>query len=152
MKPRRTHESTQCLDLAEGNEDNSLWVRVESYEDCGHVCVSSVWEPTEEERAAIADGQNIKLTVWGTTHPPVNVGVTDVGIGKPPPPELNLTETTYMTEKAAITLCEHFMQEYEASSGEPIERSLRCRYLDVDGQEQRIEVPPPEHPLSERKP
>lgn len=40
----------------------------EVVEDRVHGVVYSVWEPTEEERRAIADGANIKLGIWGM-HP-----------------------------------------------------------------------------------
>jgi hypothetical protein len=37
----------------------------------------SVWEPTEAERKAIANGQNVRLGVgWIGGFPPVSVGVT----------------------------------------------------------------------------
>lgn len=39
--------------------------------------MTSVWEPTDEERAAIAAGASVALTVWGTAHPPVGLGVTE---------------------------------------------------------------------------
>jgi hypothetical protein len=38
----------------------------------------SVWEPTEGERAAIANGHYVRLGVgWIGAFPPVSVGVTD---------------------------------------------------------------------------
>lgn len=39
--------------------------------------ITSIWEPTDEERAAIAAGGRIALTVWGNAHPPVGIGVTE---------------------------------------------------------------------------
>lgn len=37
----------------------------------------SVWEPTKEERRAIANGQNVRLGVgWIGGFPPVSVGIT----------------------------------------------------------------------------
>ena len=39
--------------------------------------VFSVWEPTPEERQAIANGQNIRLGVgWIGAFPPVSLGTT----------------------------------------------------------------------------
>lgn len=45
----------------------------------------SVWEPSPEDRAAIAAGANIALDVWGM-HPPVEVSVTEErGVGEDAP-------------------------------------------------------------------
>lgn len=46
---------------------------------------TSVWEPTPEERHAIASGKNVALKVLGM-HPPVHVFVTDEqGVGEDEP-------------------------------------------------------------------
>lgn len=37
--------------------------------------VRSYWHPTDAERQAIANGHPIAVEVWGTTHPPMYVGV-----------------------------------------------------------------------------
>lgn len=81
MKPRRTIASTGVLRLAGGNEDNDLWY--ESHEDVslGHF-FETVWEPTDEERQAIAGGANVQLLVWGSGHPPVAMAVTGVRLGR----------------------------------------------------------------------
>lgn len=79
MIPRRTHHSNAVYELEGGNEDNSLWV----YQSPVGNWVSSVWEPTTAERRAIAEGQNIELTVYGG-QPPVSMGVTNVPLGKVP--------------------------------------------------------------------
>lgn len=43
-----------------------------------HRAVYSVWEPTDEERQAIADGANVKLGILGMEPiPPVSVEVAD---------------------------------------------------------------------------
>jgi hypothetical protein len=81
MKPRRTHSSNQVFRLEGGTEDNDLWVR-RDIED-GEPTITSVWEPTAEERAAIAAGANIELTVWGMGTPPVALRPTDEPLGKP---------------------------------------------------------------------
>lgn len=39
--------------------------------------VSSVWEPSEEERRAIAEGANIKLYIYNEPIPPVGIGITN---------------------------------------------------------------------------
>lgn len=82
MKPRRTHSSNAVYEYEGGTEDNSLWVeKVETEDD--FVLIRSVWEPTKEERALIATGMNIELTVMGA-QPPVSMRITDVPLGKAP--------------------------------------------------------------------
>lgn len=84
MKPRRTPSMNGVLRLAGGNEDNDLWYRSTEDTQGAHV-FSTTWEPTPEERAAIADGANVELLVWGTGHPPVAMAVTDEPLGKGEP-------------------------------------------------------------------
>lgn len=79
MKPRRTHSSNRVYELEGGTEDNSLWVHVDPVQ----ATVSSVWELTADERALIAAGGQVQLTVWGG-QPPVAMRVVDVPLGKPP--------------------------------------------------------------------
>lgn len=43
----------------------------------GWPCTISKWEPTEEERRAIAEGGAVYLFVYGDGHPPVAVSGTD---------------------------------------------------------------------------
>lgn len=83
MKPRRTVESTGVLTLPGGNEDNDLWYESARTEHGGHV-FDTVWEISLEERAAIADGANVRLSVYGTQHPPVAMGITTVQLGRGP--------------------------------------------------------------------
>lgn len=40
--------------------------------------VWSFWEPSPEERAAIAAGAMVRFACWGVTHPPVSIGVDGV--------------------------------------------------------------------------
>lgn len=83
MRARRTHASTTILTLPGGNEDNDLYCEhLLSAE--GSPIIASVWEPTPEERTRLAAGQNVRLLVWGTRHPPVAIQVTDVPIGRAP--------------------------------------------------------------------
>lgn len=79
MRARRTPSSNRVFQLAGGTEDNDLWARVDSAG--GVVTVSSVWELTDDERAAVAAGANIELTVWGPGTPPVSMRTTDERIG-----------------------------------------------------------------------
>lgn len=90
MKPRRTHNSTDVLRLPGGTEDNDLWITAVLDTD-SDLTLQSVWEPTPEERQAIADGDNVLLIVWANGHPPVAVGVADQGdwpLGKKPDPPM----------------------------------------------------------------
>ncbi len=50
-----------------------LWARAETND--GLLTLTTAWEPTPDELAAIAAGAPIYLTIVGTTHPPVAVGV-----------------------------------------------------------------------------
>lgn len=81
MKPRRTHGSTGVLALPGGTENNDLWYEA-AVDDGEHPVIQTVWEPTAEERAAIAAGENVYLLVWGSSHPPVAMGVTDEPLGR----------------------------------------------------------------------
>lgn len=84
MRPRRTRESNKVYRLAGGTEDNDLWVMVTfDSENPAVPVICSVWEPSAEERARIAAGENIELAVWGG-QPPVAVQVTGVPLGKAP--------------------------------------------------------------------
>lgn len=87
MRPRRTHESNYVFRLKGGNEDQDLWVQRQPIDDnvLGLMPgITSVWVPSNEERAAIAAGENIELTIVGNQQPPVVVGTTAVAIGKGP--------------------------------------------------------------------
>lgn len=83
MKPRRFHGANFVFRLEGGNEDNDLWVERMEGPD-GEPLIGSVWEPTDEERARIAAGENVALVVWGTGHPPVALAPTPVPLGKGP--------------------------------------------------------------------
>jgi hypothetical protein len=41
----------------------------------GATVVASIWEPTPEERAAIAAGANLMLAIWQDPIPPVSLSV-----------------------------------------------------------------------------
>jgi hypothetical protein len=83
VRPRRTHLTDTVFRLPGGTEDNDLWVQ-RMIEDALPV-LRSVWQPTDEERAAIANGANIELRVWGQGTPPLAVSTTDEQLGRKPP-------------------------------------------------------------------
>jgi hypothetical protein len=56
------------------DECGALPVRHAILED-GTAVVQSFWQPTREELDALQAGAPIILTLWGTTHAPVSVGV-----------------------------------------------------------------------------
>jgi hypothetical protein len=84
MKPRRTPSSNKVYRLEGGTEDNDLWVRIDRHADTGHVVVCSTWELSDEERAAIAAGENVELIIWGLGVPPVALRTTAEPLGKGP--------------------------------------------------------------------
>ncbi len=45
-------------------------------DEAGANVMSSHWEPTPEELAALAAGGRLQLSIYGTTHPVVSLGVT----------------------------------------------------------------------------
>lgn len=84
LMPRRFHSANKVWALEGGNEDNDLWAMNHEVDDAvvGQVpAVTSVFVPTDEQRAAIAAGENIALTVLGG-QPPVMVRLTDEPIGR----------------------------------------------------------------------
>lgn len=83
MKARRTHLTTRVFRLPGGTEDNDLWVYDIADADNNHV-IASVWEPTLEERKRIANGENVRLLVWGDGIPPFAMDTTDEPLGKAP--------------------------------------------------------------------
>lgn len=85
MKPRRTPRSNHVYRLEGGTEDNDLWVELARVRDdvLGETtAICSVWELSDEERQAIADGANVELEIIGGLQPPVSLTVTDQELGK----------------------------------------------------------------------
>lgn len=75
MKPGPIQFATRALGAPEG------WDRAK-HGDCDVLeirdrngTMESAWFPTDEEKAAIAAGRPVILTVWGSAHPPVAVNV-----------------------------------------------------------------------------
>lgn len=79
MNPAQIPNATRVLGAPEGwdpkrdGECGALHVKDNRVNDVRFM--QSEWEPTPEERAAIAAGANVRLTVWGITHPPVALEV-----------------------------------------------------------------------------
>lgn len=80
MRPRRTHKSNRVFSLEGGTEDNDLWVFAEAHGV--NALLHSTWELTAHEREQVAAGANVELTVWGPDHPPVDMRVTTVPLGR----------------------------------------------------------------------
>lgn len=85
MKPRRTHSSNGVAHLPGHSEDYDMWF-MSGTDENGNKVISIVWEPTPEERAAIAAGANIRVNTWTTRDHilPMAVEPTDELLGKPP--------------------------------------------------------------------
>lgn len=47
---------------------------------CGTPAVASYWRPTPAELVLLAQGATVRLTVLGTTHPPLMLGVDGDGV------------------------------------------------------------------------
>lgn len=65
--PGVPHE--ECQPLRIGYTDGTLGVR-------------SYWQPSKQEREALAAGALVCFECWGTTHPPVAIGVDGVEEGR----------------------------------------------------------------------
>ena len=76
MRARRTEFTENVYRLAGGTEDNDLWVNITHDDHTGTKIITSVWVPTDEERLAIAAGENIRLHCWGS-QVPVALDLTD---------------------------------------------------------------------------
>lgn len=77
MKPVKTPSTNFTYKLPGGTEANDLPCEIVADSD-GNRIIQSNWEPSEEERQAIADGATIYLMVWGNGIPPVAIGVDGV--------------------------------------------------------------------------
>ena len=84
MRARRTHFTNRVLRLPGGTEDSDLWVYDAENESGTATAICSVWEPTTAERIKIAAGENIRLCIHGSLHPPVSIDITDEPLGKYP--------------------------------------------------------------------
>lgn len=74
MKTVRTLDTNFTFKLEGGTEENDLPV-IAAKDAENRTCMVSIWEPDEEERKRITDGEDVRLVVWGKQHPPVAVEV-----------------------------------------------------------------------------
>ena len=58
--------------------DESGWGELPALVDHAKQTITSVWEPTLEERIAIAEGGMVELHILGPSQPPVSVSVYKV--------------------------------------------------------------------------
>lgn len=86
MKPAETVDSTTVFCLPGGSQENDLPVE-RATTPTGDPVIRSTWVPTDEEREAIANGENIELTVFGRSTPPVAMRITDVELIEQDRPE-----------------------------------------------------------------
>ena len=83
MRPTQHPSNNAILRAPEGvnvEQCRPLAITRAQYPD-GMDVVMSYWEPTAEERKAIAEGALIAFQCWGRTHPPVYIGVDGVDGG-----------------------------------------------------------------------
>lgn len=81
MTPGKIEGATATLGAPDGwdagkfGECEPLQVREAECPETGSYGWQSAWYPNEEEKAAIAAGAPVVLTVWGKGHPPVGLHV-----------------------------------------------------------------------------
>lgn len=61
------------------DECSALPITRIQYSD-GTPAVASYWRPTPAELALLAEGAAVRLTILGTTHPPLMLGVDGDGV------------------------------------------------------------------------
>lgn len=77
MTPIETEASNHNFGPPPGQEEHIGDLPCEIVETDQGRYIYSVWEPTDAERQAIANGQNVRLGVgWIGSFPPVSLGVT----------------------------------------------------------------------------
>jgi hypothetical protein len=77
MRPVKVSTSNHNFGPPPGREGEIGDLPCQIVDERGYREIVSVWEPTPEERAAIANGQNVRMGVgWIGGFPPVSLGVT----------------------------------------------------------------------------
>jgi hypothetical protein len=83
VKPRRTPSSNTVFRLPGGTEDDDLWTCVtHDALDPSQTVICSVWELSDEERQAIADGANVELAMYSGVQPPMVLQTTTEPLGR----------------------------------------------------------------------
>jgi hypothetical protein len=75
MRAVKTEHTENIIKMPGGTEENDLPFYSMDVDRVPVIC--SVWELNDEEREAIARGENVRLIVWGRAHPPVSIDLTD---------------------------------------------------------------------------
>lgn len=78
MKPIRTAETNHNFGAPLGHEEEIGNLPCKNETEHGANVVYSVWEPTAQERKAIADGYNLRIGVFGLGGGmvPISLGIT----------------------------------------------------------------------------
>jgi hypothetical protein len=101
MNPTRIPGKTRTLGVDQAY--SPLHIRDDTI-DCGpplgaQPIMVSEWQPTAEERAAIAAGAPVRLKILGQMHPPVLVEVGDVPAPYPVQPRLSPDGERYLCDR-----------------------------------------------------
>jgi hypothetical protein len=74
MKAITPNNANYCYRAPKG-VDNCADLNVHVYDDGDVRIITSVWQPTEEERALLIAGEPVQLHVYGSGHPVVSLTV-----------------------------------------------------------------------------
>lgn len=146
MKQVRTIRCRKRFVLPGGTDANDLWVE-ERRGEKGEPVLSSTWQPTDEERQAIADGANVELLVWGEGTPPVYIGTSteQLGVfmldGNERDASIDIRGHGRWTEEGARVVGQRFRAETYALGGN-IAGDLEVLYTDVKERPCRVVVGP----------
>ncbi len=77
MRARRTEFTDRVINKPGGTDDDILWAYFLPGDSPQNIAICSVWVPTDDERERIAAGENIRLGVHSSAHPPVTMDLTD---------------------------------------------------------------------------
>jgi hypothetical protein len=148
MKQVRTIRCRRRFVLPGGTDRNDLWVE-ERRGEHGEPVLSSTWQPTDEEREAIAKGANVELCVWGEGTPPVYIGTSTEQLGvftledNERDAIIDIQDHGRWTQEAARVVGQRFRAETYAAGGN-IAGDLAVLYLDVNDAKSVVIVGPGE--------
>lgn len=72
MIPLSPENTTRRIGKSQGYNGLSV---ADVYLEGGHAAMVTLWEPTPSELVILASGGKVRLTILGSSHPPVLVGV-----------------------------------------------------------------------------